>query len=630
MRVRAAVLLCVAVAVALAVFVLPWHVPPLAVSAGESYLFGFTNGAAIAALGLILLALALLAWRRPDLVVPLSMRRAGEGLFVEKNELPAWTLAVAVALTALPPLWLWSRLDSSCFGEATQLLHQMELALAGRAPYRAFVFPYGPFFLYGPLLLFSVGGGAIPLDVAYLLSLLGEIAVGAWLLFLVARRLALPRNEAAVLYLLVAAAGLNFTLGENYTFFRFAAPLAAIVIVDARAAVSRRSSIAVAAACALLALGISPEIGLLTVIALAALFLARAWQGDRALAAGAAAVVAVPLAALPLVPGYLFAVGAFGGGGYNFPVFPTAHVVLYLVAVLAAVLALGTRLGGDARERGLAASFLAVVALGSAGALGRCDAGHLFWNGIGAFLVTATVALRASRIAGRAWLAVFGVVFTAGMQVVHLGEYGTRIREGIARRDALDARGLSPFENARRWQPLAPNGSPFLWARMPVPSGELQRLEKYPRVGTPIEFSEDVDRFLKLTGRFVPERVPPPVMGILNEQQLAWKLDDLKTMDVVLLPNRSLALLAPDDAADAAARSAFLSGLLLYPVHLSFRRSFFPERVVVRTIDAEFDPVDRVWDYVVMVRKGSAAAPPPEPAPPTTPSTAGSGTPTGG
>lgn len=598
----------VVVATMLLVFVVPWFVPAFRRVASDSYMFGFSNAFALASFGAILAVLAI----RPRWFFSERAERAAAEIFRPPpsgmTRIPMILLSgFSAALVAV----FWLKSASSYFGEASQFFHGIDAVLLGAKPYRDFSFPYGPLFLYAPLAVAAFSGGAIRIDAAYIVVLVAELVAGLMMLEFVIRRLDLPRVFAIALYALVALAGCNLTMGENYTPFRYLIPYVALFLVTERirAAAPDRVDAApfgIAAACAGFAALVSPEIGLVTGAALAAAFVAESLRGRRALALGAPLSLAMPaIVALLFSREYFSSIFAFGAGGYNFPVLPTAHIVFYLASAMIAVPLLASR------RDGLGAGLAIAMTMLAASALGRCDAGHVYWNGMMAFVLATALLARLRPRAGIAWLSIFGVVFTLGIQLSFWNHYGPSLRSAIAERRRMDSLNLSPFRNHEFWARGRSAGSPFLWSKMAPPGPELKKLARYPRIGTPIEYSEEIDRYLKLSGKFIQERVPAPVIGILNEEQLAKKLEDVRKMDVLLFPISYHAFEGPISSQEAADRSAFLSSLLLFPVRLHFRNEpFAPEREVVADILERFHPVDQVWSYEVMVRNSAATAAP--------------------
>lgn len=595
-------------AAAAAIFGLPWLIPPFAKAASESYNFGFNNLVSSLATGLAVVAAAALLVRGRTLLPPSLGGGVTATLAPPDCKQTSVTLVIAAANVVLV-LGFWLGAESSLFGESPAFLHAADQLLIGRRAWTDFVFPYGPLLLYPHLWLSRATG--LPLDAAYVAVLAIHVALGTWLLARVIAQLDLPGRWGAAVLALVAIPGFNLTLGLNYAPLRFALPVIGPFVAEWALRRDARLGAAIAAAWTTLAALVSPEMGLASAASLTVWCAAHARAGRSTLVFGAAAVLAAPVIVLAAIgPDYAFSVLAFGAGGYNLPLFPTAHALVYLAAIAIVVPALLAHAWRGLDEKAPLAGALAVGAMALVpGALGRCDPGHLYWNGLAVFILAPAILLRVSPNAAKRWLGVFAFVFGVGLPVSFWSHYGERVTGSWETRARYERDGFSPWVNRRIfWQPNF-GESLLLRAKMPPPNLALTRLDRYPKIGAPVSFSEDLVTYLKLTGRYVPERVPAPLFGILNETQLAWKLEDLEAMDVLLFPERYRRFAAPDDRIEAAERSAFLSRLLLFPVSLDYREDgFFPERIVVRRILEDFEPVDRIWDYDVMVRTTSGAA----------------------
>ena len=209
----------------------------------------------------------------------------------------------------------------------------------GRLPYRAclvlsqreppgrldFEFSYGPLQLYPQYLLWLAlrpFGASVAL--AYYVYYALATVVGLWLLAFVVNRLRLSRRLKSAMFATVALVEIvNPGLGVDYSSLRFVTHLALLVAVlsYARRARSFAATSAAALGALVLALAISPEIGVALLIGLLAAFGSIAVRGDREYwyPIGSLSVGALGLAIL--VSGQPTFV-AFAGGAYYFPVLP--------------------------------------------------------------------------------------------------------------------------------------------------------------------------------------------------------------------------------------------------------------------------------------------------------------------
>lgn len=259
----------------------------------------------------------------------------------------------------------------------------------GRKLYTQIEFPYGPLLFYGPL---AIRAMLRPFHVspagAYLVTLMLETMFGLLLVAYIINRLPISRTWKTVIFSLLAAGMMVGNMGLNYTFFRFAPPLAFLVM-----AAQRKRPWAAALwifAGQAVCLGLSPEIGFAFFAASFAFAAYSCFTQGRAWLWAVAAPVLSAMAFL-LIAGrpYLLMLRMFARGVYSFPVEPLPHILLFLFAMVWLV---PTSLARAFRQRRpeapmLAALFLVSLALLPA-AFGRADPGHIFWNGLSLFLLS--------------------------------------------------------------------------------------------------------------------------------------------------------------------------------------------------------------------------------------------------
>jgi hypothetical protein len=268
----------------------------------------------------------------------------------------------------------------------------------GRGLHTQIEFPYGPLLFYGPIAVRAI---LSPFHVsaagAYLATLTLETMIGLLLVAYVIDCLPMPGRWKAVIFLLIAAGMMVGNMGLNYTFFRFASPLAFLMM-----AWQRKRPWAAAlwifggeAVC----LGLSPEIGFAFFVGSFAFALYNCFTQRRAWMLGVAAPILSATAFL-LIAGrpYLRMLGLFSRGIYSLPVEPLPHILLYLFAVVWLVPVSLSRFFRERRPEApmLAALYLVSLALLPA-AFGRADPGHVYWNGLSVFLLS-IVAISSKRL----------------------------------------------------------------------------------------------------------------------------------------------------------------------------------------------------------------------------------------
>jgi hypothetical protein len=58
----------------------------------------------------------------------------------------------------------------------------------------------------------------------------------------------------------------------------------------------------------------------------------------------------------------------------------------------------------------------------------------------------------------------------------------------------------------------------------------------YSKIGTPMGCTEDMEIYLKRTGKFVPEHYTWPAYDIMTQEQVTQKIDDIRQMQVIIVP----------------------------------------------------------------------------------------------
>ncbi|HEY5330173.1 MAG TPA: hypothetical protein VIJ79_09840 [Acidobacteriaceae bacterium] len=409
-----ACLLVCAVA-ALAVFVLPLHVPVAfqpAVSA--SYIAGFNNRAASLAAAAIGGCVLLWAW----------YRSRGDNPFVDRDvsgdRISLRFCAIVIALTCIffaVSGWLVAASHLRYLADAGYFIEQMSShAEYGGALYTQLEFAYGPLLFYPTILLHAaLHCGWMP---AYFLTLTLDQSLGLALLAYVLNELPIRGRDRRIGFVLLAIGALNPIFGLNYTFFRFITAFAILLFATRTQSLARNMTLLVAGE--VLLLGISPEQGFAFLVGTVAFAGLQAWRsGAKWLLVAVAPVLGAGVFLLFAGRSYLCMLHSFAKGALSLPVAPYPHLLIFLFAVVWLVpFAIGESLGSSEPSGvRMAACYALGIGLLPA-ALGRCDPLHVFFNGAG-LLVLSLIAIRSRPLAQRtAWLAAL-VLFVAWQQWVN-------------------------------------------------------------------------------------------------------------------------------------------------------------------------------------------------------------------
>lgn len=367
------------------IFCLP-YLFPVQPSLSPSYIFGYSNR-----VGVLLLLAAVttgvvwtrgLGWRLP--IGPSAPRMS------------RWVLLISLITAGGCSLAMYLFAGRyGAVGEAGYLVDRCELLAHGSVPYSGFEFAYGPAMLYVPILLSRL----FSLDVVHAYYVFWGInhIVGTALLFYVVDSIESPARSRLPIYLCsFIPSFLSITsMGTNYTALRFIFPIYCVLLVRRTARSSwlaRRKYPLLALVCTALAgllVLISPELAIAFAFACVCMLVldTRQSYGMRL------TTMSVLVLGVCLVFGcatrlhVLDTLISDSGGVDSFPIIPAPHLLVFFVAAFFCGCLVYERIA----KRRFEGDLLAIVAYSVpmlAAALGRCDAGHVLWNGQGIFLVT--------------------------------------------------------------------------------------------------------------------------------------------------------------------------------------------------------------------------------------------------
>ncbi len=430
----------------LGVFVLPWFFPPAARQVvSDAQALGFSNRAAEISLVIGCLALAIVA------LVSGAARRTPQGhaepvvtlVPCERDERigPIALLAASVAVVGMVVV-VSSTYRSYVFGDAAYFIDRLQYIINGQRLFTDVQFGYGPLLVYPTYWLYlvtrHVGMG---LYGAYYLSVAAFQVIGLLFTTYLLNRLRMPKSGRTLMLVVVCAFAMTFlSLGLNYTGVRFLAPfvltVAALRVSEQRGLPGLLLAPLVAVAvCTLL----SPEMGIVALVALGVAFAASALAGKRVRLLGVASALAGILVAMPAFGSSgLGMFESFAAGGAHFPVLLSAVTVIYVATML--VVGWGVGATTDPRDLDPAGPqlgwFAACVVL-LAAALGRADFIHLFWNGAAAILLASAFLWTTARRYAAAYPLAIGAVFVSAGIIFAWTGLGTGVVAGAIRSGSL-------------------------------------------------------------------------------------------------------------------------------------------------------------------------------------------------
>jgi len=597
-------------------FEFPWIFPPRVPVASPSFNYGYNNSVAI--LGFAALLGVVLLWtlrRQHD-----SSRSLGSlpgSLFSGAgSSCGGKSAAATVGILTCLGVWSWWRyIPAGYFGETQYFLSRLDRMFVGQSPYRDFDFGYGPAMLYVPFWLHQITNPFLCLDTAYIVALLGFWVLGYYLFYRVLCYLNVSAGFRTAAILFLGLAGFNITLGVIYTPLRFIWATHAVLAVHRLtgkandAASILRAGLAVLFFC-LIGFAIAPDTGMTTLLALVVYLVwstACVWKAHGWL-------LLAPLASALAVVGffgtyYFNMLFAFGGGTMNFPIPPAPYIILLATSALWVIprLAAGA-LAGEVRLRPLLAGITVCLGLGLPIAMGRCDPGHVFFNALPLFLVAAAALWMSGYELCRISAVVAVLLMAATVHLSFWGHYQRLVIEQISFRKFLNTANKSNADIRGLGKSLEKTSGfhAFPWAKPFYPNvPDIAQLLKYPRIATPLGAMEDMDKYLKVTGRHVPSYFVAPFDAAFTPGEINRKLASLEESPVLLIMRDSLYCMCPIDRNVLKEISNDqLSRLFVFPVRWEIANTpFSTEKVFVSKILLDYNKKRDFYNYLLMERK---------------------------
>jgi hypothetical protein len=604
-----------------AIFILSWHVPSPVPSTSMSYTYGFNNNVAILAMAALLAALFLV----------FLQKRRGEGynstaralsclLFDEASarNSKGYRISFFVILCLIPVIQViwYGILTYRKFGEYRFFIGRLDLMALGFKPYRDFQFIYGPAMLYPAHWLYKISGGDLPVDDAYIITLVAHWMAGIYLLYYVIGNLN-GRLNKTVVFLCIALASFNISMGLNYTLLRFITPIASLVFLhrtfvhDTKWSVCRFLKFAsFAFLLPAVSFSISPEMGVATLVGVMAYFIAllrtplRVWSW-----LGALPVLSLVASVVIFSKDYMDVFSSRLIGSETLPVFPTLHFLVFVGAACWLLPQLGI-LGVCERNQNGAFAMALLLCFGCQipTSMGRCDSGHIFFNSLGVFILLLAVGYEFERKwLPRSLVTVFVIVFPLLGWAITWDATGPVLVDAINRRPKPDAPGAADdeFLNYEKWRLVSRPKNQIIYRKIPPFEPDLMQLLRYKKIGMPFECSAEIDCFIKLSGRYLPEYYSNPVMQVFTQAAIDRKLLDLLRMDVILIPKKNTIYLGQINAVKSAAYDSLaLKQILFFPVSFApSSRQLLPNKQIMEKISADYGVIGEFRDNLILARK---------------------------
>jgi hypothetical protein len=371
------------------IFTVPYLFPSNQIAISASYDYGFNNR-----VGMLLLALFSL------IVIFVSFFYSEKGklhvdIFVDN--FPGIVLnkvfLSVVGFTFIGCSILWIILGRESYGitESGYFIPRIYDISWGRVVYRDFDFAYGPLLLYIPYFiyrLFSFLG--ITISDGYIITLMINQILGLYFLFYVLTFFNLSGKEKDRIFIIIAIISFPASVGLNYTLFRFIFPFFCLVFlqrIERNTKINPVIYVFLSAVLSMIILLISPELGLSFYFTIFVYIFIMAFLTKRKYYFLQIGVLASSLVLLVyLWPNMFKQITGFLSGGLNWPFVPSLFLLFFFLAVFVVSAGIGIQLK-NIKTYLFSLSFVLLAFSLIPGALGRCDPGHVFFNGLFIFIL---------------------------------------------------------------------------------------------------------------------------------------------------------------------------------------------------------------------------------------------------
>jgi hypothetical protein len=401
------------------VFVVPFFLPAGPISAVSiSNDAGFNNKLAAVAAGLCSAAVLGLSFLFPQSIGGLPSWKKSSDV----QGLP-WRVWIVTALLVGGVVgvagWLILISGARYDADVGYFLNQMSsYSVSHRQLYTQIEFPYGPLLFYPPILLHRLVGH-LSLRACYMITLVMHQVLGLLLLGYLVNLLPMSKRWKIFALCCYAPYTLQPMMSVNYTLFRFTVPLATLMFSMRRR--GARLTAVLFALGVIVNLAISPEMGFaFGAGAVAYAVLQLRLEGRQWLLAVMAVPAGAGLFLLAVGRPYLLMLSLFAGGVYNFIVEPVPHILLFLMAAVWLVPRMLAAQIKQNREEAVPLIFLFVLSMTLVPVdFGRADQAHVFFDGIGIFLLSFVAMSERPRWQQFTWGACIALSMLLGHRIVY-------------------------------------------------------------------------------------------------------------------------------------------------------------------------------------------------------------------
>ena len=373
-------LIILAIVFIVSFFTVPYLFPPKEMVNSMSYDYGFNNQVGVLLVGLSILVFGAIGYLRNNIDLNIFIKDS-ERLPFRHFVFGLIFCILFFTCVSLSGRYVLEFNDSSYF-----FYHFYEMTL-GRIPYKDFAFGYGPLTIYFPYWVYSLMPEFSTLN-AYIFSLSIFHIIGLYAIYELVNVLNIKRIDKIWMFWIAFLIFFPYTIGMNYQAFRFVFPFWAMWKCHI---LQFRWKFLFIPLSVLITLAFSPEIGLVYWIA------SLIYSGLQLYVSRNSKYCFVIALTLFINSIFVFAfkpmftfVLSFGSGFLNLPFIPSFHLLVFFLCIFV----IAYYLGGVfplLDKYVLEISFILLACGLIPVCLGRCDPGHVIYNGF--FIISLSVVL---------------------------------------------------------------------------------------------------------------------------------------------------------------------------------------------------------------------------------------------
>ena len=373
-------LIILAIVFIVSFFTVPYLFPPKEMVESMSYDYGFNNQVGVLLVGLSILVFGTIGYLRNNINLNIFIKES------EKLTFHHFVYGIIICLIFFVCALLCGEFVLN-FNDSNYFYYHFYEMTLGRIPYKDFAFGYGPLTLYLPYWFYSLVPDISPLH-AYVISLSLFHLLGLYGLFELINAMNISRTEKIWMFWIGFMLFFPYTLGMNYQAFRYVFPFWTMWRFHI---VRPWWKLFLQPFAVLITLAFSPEIGLVYWIASIIYCGLQLYVSHNRLFFY---VIVLTLLVnvcfvITFLPMFVFVL-SFGTGFYNLPFIPSLHLLVFFLSIFVAAYYI---VGGICQlEKYILEISILILAFGLIPAcLGRCDPGHVVYNGF--FLLSFSIIL---------------------------------------------------------------------------------------------------------------------------------------------------------------------------------------------------------------------------------------------